>query len=111
MKRNGVMIIPFTQYLTDYDLTEEWEKYLEEVELVEGCIYFDKDNGSENIFRFRKKSGSHLVYYSLKWEDDDEFKKGDKHSYDISEIRLATKKQKKKLIRAEVKNGYFHELN
>lgn len=154
-------IIPFTQYLKDYNLREEYLNYMvkeavkrglycdvkysfndgsestvvepmelgsdycllsangcniilsngewatpikEELVLVDGEIYYSKE--FKVIFRSQTKSvlntDGEKEYESDIWDTEEEYR---------NEARPATKKQKQKLIRAEVKNKYYHELN
>lgn len=169
----GYTIIPFTQYLSEYNLTGEWEKYLineaerrgysigvkhrgqsgvnhvsftikklrtnsigdlmggssgciysfcngkwaeiipNEIELVDGEIYRFKDGDNSRTIRFRRNGiNNHLLMYSQLHCDGDFWIHEESDYFDSKDRKLspATKKQKQKLIRAEVKNGYFHEL-
>jgi hypothetical protein len=163
--KNKSTIIPFTQYLKDYNLKSEWEKYLanEAIKLgyIKGCTIIDLivgdkrtirdyDIGSpeweidgENSFNLGvctiNKDGKWAeiipnevelvkgeIYYDTEYEVL--FRHGcigqldmnTKEWFDCSWIVNdgdsstpidATIKQKKIRIKAEVKNGYFHELN
>ena len=167
--------IPFTQYLSDYNLTDQWEKYLigeaekrypvgtkyrgcavgngintvksspywesccggiishrgggmlyyngkwatiipseqKEIELVCGEIYVAKDNQDDKwLFRFKSfgKDKRQLDYYSL-IDFQAKFHTNDWMNIIGRNPVPATTKQKQKLIRAEVKNKYYHELN
>jgi hypothetical protein len=170
-RQSNYNIIPFTQYLTDYSSTEEWEKYLigeaekrypigtkyidqcgdkqvasgnktvalnhyehgdccgeprhgwmyssgkwaeiipkeEEIVLVEGEIYFDETD--EYIFRYNKTQKGYVYDYSTLSKGGTFFSdKGYFDSADNFNAVQSTYKQKKKLIKAEIKNNYYHEL-
>jgi hypothetical protein len=174
--KNKSTIIPFTQYIEDYNLRSEWEKYLiveakkqykkgdkvmslthamelivgsgdgmksipevvfcdgykiyygcddgryvvvykdgkwaeiipTKVEMVKGEIYYDKEESDciKNIFRHKCEN----YIYSRVFKESGDFEL-DCHVGLSDNIKPATDKQKRKLIKTEVKNGYFHELN
>lgn len=176
VKRNpmfgqGKKVVKFAQYVTDCNLTEEWEKYLigeaekrypvgtkfkhanvkdlpsicsdgrfsshftsdypdaikhdseglvyangkwaeiitDEVELVDGKIYASQSV----IFRFKSINNNDHCIDTYSQLVEEKYLNGLKSVGErtfIRNIKLATKKQKQKLIKAEVKNGYFHEL-
>jgi len=76
-----------------------------ELELVSGEIYFDKDNDGSNIFRFKKICKDKYYIYSQVFKDSSNFYSTG--NIIIIDYRLATNKQKAKLIKAELKHGYL----
>ena len=76
-----------------------------EVDLVEGEIYYSETDNFKYIFRIKEGQYYYSMLNSIK-----EFRLNDFMEL-TTDIIPATDKQKRKLIRHEVKNGYFHELN
>ena len=84
----------------------KWAEIVEpkkEIELVRGEIYFDEDEikTCRNVFRF--KSGS--ISFSRIFSDGNRFYLDASMCFYDGNIKPATKKQIKKLIKAELKNG------
>lgn len=82
-----------------------------EVELVKGGIY---DYLGDRTIRFKRKHKTRgMDTYSQLTRDGIFYKYSEDVGYhdDYKNLKPATDKQKRKLIKSEVKNGYFHELN
>jgi len=116
-KQRKFNVIPFTKYIFDYDIVNEWSafnkpKSLTPEELVDGRIYVDKSNG--RIVRFNKiKNECTISLYSQKCMEGAYYNSingcGKSYHYRGS-FRLATPSEAQSLIIAEIEHGYFHEL-
>ena len=105
----GVKTVERVPYTTDR-FTVVFEPERHDIELVDGEIYALSDR----IVRFKCKNSYEGIdtYSQFVFKGKDFFNKSESVGYNkiIKQLTPATKKQKKKLIKAEVKNGFFWEL-
>ena len=116
-------VIDFDRYLLFFGLRDKWNeankpKSLSPDELVDGRIYVSEDNDCTFVMTYRYKSfGTQRVggftvnnYSCMVNSDKPSFNYWCEASAKKRTCRPATPSEAQSLIRAEIANGYFHEL-